>query len=192
MLEDFCCINFGGFSRGFSWRIFLGTFSHKNEEKNPARKSAKKSGGSKRKIREKSVLPKAGPNRSLATFHRTLKSQCIIAVSCLGNRAISGVRDGHRNRKSQKNRSDFGALRERVFQGHTKEQFSERLLELEGRISAHVLGVFIVTGVVPEPQREGSRSIRSAKLRTQSALEGVLNFERGAFVEVSKDKFAFF
>ena len=40
--------------------------------------------------------------RSLATFHRTLKSQCIIAFSCLGNRAISGVRDGHRNRKSQK------------------------------------------------------------------------------------------
>ena len=39
--------------------------------------------------------------RSLATFHRTLKSQCIIAVSCLGNRAISGVRDGHRDRKSQ-------------------------------------------------------------------------------------------
>ena len=29
--------------------------------------------------------------RSLATFHRTLKSQCIIAVSCLGNCAISGV-----------------------------------------------------------------------------------------------------
>ena len=26
--------------------------------------------------------------RSLATFHRTLKSQCIIAVSSLGNRAI--------------------------------------------------------------------------------------------------------
>ena len=45
----------------------------------------------------------AAPNRrSLATFHRTLKSQCIIAVSCFGNRAISGVRDGHRNRKSQK------------------------------------------------------------------------------------------
>ena len=39
----------------------MGTFSHKNEEKNPARKSANKSGGSKRKIREKSVLPKAGP-----------------------------------------------------------------------------------------------------------------------------------
>ena len=30
--------------------------------KNPARKSAKKSGGPKMKIREKSVLPKAGPN----------------------------------------------------------------------------------------------------------------------------------
>ena len=45
--------------------------------------------------------------RSLATFHRTLKSQCGIAFSGLGNRAISGVRDGHRNRK---NRCDFGAL----------------------------------------------------------------------------------
>ena len=55
---DFRCINFGGFCRGFSWRIFLGTFSHKNEEKNPARKSAKKSGGPKIKIREKSVPPK--------------------------------------------------------------------------------------------------------------------------------------
>ena len=42
VLEDFCFINFGGFSRGFSWRIFLGTVSHKNE--------AKKSG---EKIREK-------------------------------------------------------------------------------------------------------------------------------------------
>ena len=40
--------------------------------------------------------------RSLATFHRALKSQCSIALSCLGNRAISEVRDGHRNRKSQK------------------------------------------------------------------------------------------
>ena len=40
--------------------------------------------------------------KSLATFHRTLKSQCNIALSCLGNRAISGLRDGHRNRKSQK------------------------------------------------------------------------------------------
>ena len=37
-------INFGRFSRGFSWRIFLGTFSHKNEEK--------KSG---EKIREKKI-----------------------------------------------------------------------------------------------------------------------------------------
>ena len=40
--------------------------------------------------------------KSLATFHRTLKSQCSVAFSSLGNRAISGVRDGHRNRKSQK------------------------------------------------------------------------------------------
>ena len=33
IVGDFCCIKFGGFCRGFSWRIFLGTFSHKNEEK---------------------------------------------------------------------------------------------------------------------------------------------------------------
>ena len=53
----------------------------------------------------------ANQNRkSLATFHRTLKSQCSIAFSCLGNRTISGVRDGHRNRKSPKNRCDFDAL----------------------------------------------------------------------------------
>ena len=44
---DFCCIIFGGFCRGFSWKIFLGTFSHKNEEK--------KSG---EKIREKIRRPK--------------------------------------------------------------------------------------------------------------------------------------
>ena len=44
---DFCCANFGGFCRGFSWRIFLGTFSHKNEEK--------KSGD---EIREKIRRPK--------------------------------------------------------------------------------------------------------------------------------------
>ena len=35
---DFCCIIFGGFCRGFSWRILLGTFSHKNEEKKSGEK----------------------------------------------------------------------------------------------------------------------------------------------------------
>ena len=39
--------------------------------------------------------------KSLATFHRALKSQCSIAFSCLGNRTTSGVCE-HRNRKSQK------------------------------------------------------------------------------------------
>ena len=64
VLEDFCCIDFGGFCRGFSWRIFFwALFPTKMRRKYPARKSAKKSGGSKIKIREKSVLPKAGPNR---------------------------------------------------------------------------------------------------------------------------------
>ena len=55
----------------------------------------------------------AARNRK-STFYRTLKSQCSIAFSCLGNRAIFGVRDGHRNRKNRKNRCDFGALRGRV------------------------------------------------------------------------------
>ena len=41
--RGFCSTNFGGFCRRFSWRIFLGTFCHKNEEKNPATKSTKKS-----------------------------------------------------------------------------------------------------------------------------------------------------
>ena len=42
--------------------------------------------------------------RSLATFHRTLKSKCSIALllSLVSEiAAISGVSDGHRNRKSQ-------------------------------------------------------------------------------------------
>ena len=61
----------GGFLLHKIWRIFPGIFLEdfsghffptKMRRKNPARKSAKKSGGSKIKIREKSVLPKAGPN----------------------------------------------------------------------------------------------------------------------------------
>ena len=59
---DFCCINFGGFCRGFSWGIFLGTFSHKNEEKISGDKIREKIGGPKIKIREKSVLPGTDPN----------------------------------------------------------------------------------------------------------------------------------
>ena len=54
ILEDFP----GDFPGGFFWALF----PTKMRRKNPARKSAKKSGGSKLKIREKSVLPKAGPN----------------------------------------------------------------------------------------------------------------------------------
>ena len=50
--------------------------------------------------------------KSLATFHRTLKSQCSIAFSCLGNRCnFSGPRWAPQSKKSQKNRYDFSALR---------------------------------------------------------------------------------
>ena len=53
--------------------------------------------------------------KSLATFHRTLKSQCSIAFSCLGNHAISGVCDGHRNRKSQKSLRSVSAMKSKLF-----------------------------------------------------------------------------
>ena len=49
ILEDFP----GDFLGGFFWPLF----PTKMRRKNPARKSAKKSGGSKIEIREKSVLP---------------------------------------------------------------------------------------------------------------------------------------
>ena len=61
-VRDFCCINFGGFCRGFSWRIFLGTFSLKNEEKKSGEKNPQKNPvAQKQKIRGKSVLPKTDP-----------------------------------------------------------------------------------------------------------------------------------
>ena len=50
--------------------------------------------------------------KSLATFHRTLKSQCSIAFSCLGIKSLrflgSAMGIAIANRK---NRCDFGALR---------------------------------------------------------------------------------
>ena len=50
VVGDFCCIKFGGFCRGFSWRIFLGTFSpqkrgekirRQNPRQNPAARKEK-------------------------------------------------------------------------------------------------------------------------------------------------------
>ena len=67
-------------------------------------------------------------HRSLATFHRTLESQCSVAVSCFGNRAISGVRDGHRNRKSQK------SLRFRCAKGRVLEKGSSQKNPLLGTL----------------------------------------------------------
>ena len=57
----FCCVNFGGFCRDFPGGFFLGTFSHKNEEKKSGDKSPKESGGPKiknpRKIRSAKNRP---------------------------------------------------------------------------------------------------------------------------------------
>ena len=57
-----CCANFGGFCRGFSWRIFLGTLPTKMRRKNPATKPATKSGGLKKAKSAKNPLcPKTRP-----------------------------------------------------------------------------------------------------------------------------------
>ena len=55
-LEDFA----GDFPGGFFWALF----PTEMRRKNPATKSAKKSGGPKIKIREKSALPNPGPKKS--------------------------------------------------------------------------------------------------------------------------------
>ena len=78
--EDFCCVNFGGFSRRFSWRIFLGTVSHKNEEKKSSDRIRKKIRRLKNRNREKSILPSTGPNNCIATLR---KLRCTkVALSC--------------------------------------------------------------------------------------------------------------
>ena len=55
--RNFCCINLGGFCRGFSWRIYLGTLSHKNKEKKSGKQICEKIWRLKNKNREKSALP---------------------------------------------------------------------------------------------------------------------------------------
>ena len=70
---EFCCINFGGFCWGFSWRIFLGTSSHKKEEKKSGDKIRAKTQRPKYKNpRTKNLLPKTDPNktRKVAEFKR--------------------------------------------------------------------------------------------------------------------------
>ena len=58
--EDFCSIKFGGFLRGFSWRILLGTFSHKNE-KSGEKIREKIRRPKNKKTAKQSVLPKPDP-----------------------------------------------------------------------------------------------------------------------------------
>ena len=88
MLEDFCCINFEDFAGDFPGGFFWALFPTKMRRTNPARKSAKKSGGSKIKIREKSVLPKAGPkeSQSLAIFCSKEKRKAFFGGTALGPR----------------------------------------------------------------------------------------------------------
>ena len=98
------------------WRIFPGIFLEDfsghffptKMRKNPARKSAKKSGGPKIKIREKSVLPKADPNNvwplwcacsfsgcELACCHGTLL--CVLSTPKCG-----GVLEGNDQNRAEK------------------------------------------------------------------------------------------
>ena len=80
----------GDFPGGF----FRALFPTKMRRKNPARKSAKKSGGSKIKIREKSVLPKAGPKichivPALTTHTPLIKE---VAVHPLNFKGVGGLK----------------------------------------------------------------------------------------------------
>ena len=87
-VSGICCITFGNFCQGFSWRrIFVGTFPTKmrkirrlNPRKNPAvaRKSAEKSGGPKEKIREKSFCQKP-----------TLKKGALLFLPCSRKNAVA-------------------------------------------------------------------------------------------------------
>ena len=63
MRRGFLLYKFWGILPGIFLEDFSGHFFPQNE-KNPATKSVKKSGGPKIKICEKSVLPKTDPNRS--------------------------------------------------------------------------------------------------------------------------------
>ena len=64
---DFCCIKFGGFCRGFSWRIFW-PLSPRKMRKNSGEKIREKIWRLKIKTREKSVLPKS--NTKMSTKRR--------------------------------------------------------------------------------------------------------------------------
>ena len=73
-------------------------------------------------------------------FRRTLKSQCGIAFSSLGNRCDFWVCDGHRNRKNRKTRCDFGALRLSLSAGCPSGRGSEKDF-LEVAFSSYFLGI---------------------------------------------------
>ena len=65
---DFCCVNFGDFAGDFPGGFFW-SFFPQNEKSGDKKK---KSGGPKMKIREKSVLPKAGPKTCLKSAETIL------------------------------------------------------------------------------------------------------------------------
>ena len=71
IVGDFCCIKFGGFCRGFSWRIFLGTFAHKNEEK----KSGDKIRDKIRRLKNKNPLEiRSAKKPALRKLQRNFRS----------------------------------------------------------------------------------------------------------------------
>ena len=120
VLEDFCCINLEDFPGDFPGGFFWALFPTKMRRKNPARKSAKKSGGSKIKIREKSVLPKAGPKiflhlRGFLSFSWDFRGQeavmqfarhsCTTTRSCTTGLWQLPTRTGHASTTAHKDRT---------------------------------------------------------------------------------------
>ena len=73
---DFCCINFGGFCRGLSWRTSLGTFSTETEEKETGDKI-------RPKIRATSLLELiSGYRREICRRTLVIRTAAITSASC--------------------------------------------------------------------------------------------------------------
>ena len=95
--DDFCCIKFGGFLRGFSWRgFFWALFPTKMSRKSPARKSAKKIRRPKNKNPQKIRSAKT-PTHTFALFCALLRSVALslhraaFRTTAFGREVLNGV-----------------------------------------------------------------------------------------------------
>ena len=117
------CIILEDFAGDVPGEFWLATFSHKNEEKNPATKIREKSSGSTTKIRKKkeNVLPKTGPKtlgarlkgRTTAYASKKVSEKVLGRVLGIGSQKGSwkGVCYGFYNKKGSEKGSQRGSLK---------------------------------------------------------------------------------